>query len=161
VTTTSESPPFASYASRRARGVVRRYYADMACSKPRYSVAVRRTLIAQHFLVGGDFGAENERNSHQFVIEARYEGSQLNELGFLVDIAAVGAALDALIDRYRDRTLNDLPEFEGLNPSVEHFAQVLSDRLAIAEPNVDELLVTVWEDDDAWAAYRRPLPISA
>jgi glycosyltransferase involved in cell wall biosynthesis len=23
------------------------------------------------------------------------------------------------------------------------------------------LLVTVWEDDDAWAAYRRPLPVSA
>ena len=38
---------------------------------------------------------------------------------------------------------------------------MLSDRLAIDEPNVDELLVTVWEDDDAWAAYRRPLPVSA
>jgi 6-pyruvoyltetrahydropterin/6-carboxytetrahydropterin synthase len=133
----------------------------MASSEPRYSVAVRRTLIAQHFLVGADFGPENERNSHQFVIEACYEGSHLNELGFLVDIAAVGAALDALVERYRDRTLNDLPEFEGLNPSVEHFARVLSDRLTIAEPNVDELLVTVWEDDDAWAAYRRPLTASA
>ncbi len=133
----------------------------MPAPEPRYSVAVRRTLIAQHILVGGDFGPENERNSHRFVIEARYAGSRLNEHGFLVDIAAIGSALDGLVDRYRDRTLNDLPEFEGLNPSVEHFARVLSDRLAIADPNIDELLVTVWEDDDAWAAYRRPLTGSA
>ena len=32
----------------------------------------------------------------------------------------VEAALDELAARYRDRTLNDLPEFEGLNPSIEH-----------------------------------------
>lgn len=125
--------------------------------EPRYSVAVRRMLIAQHYLVGADFGAENERNSHRFVVEARYAGTRLNRHGFLVDIAAVGTALDAIVDRYRDRTLNDLPEFQGLNPSVENFARILSDRLLVAEAGVDELIVTIWEDDDALASYRRAL----
>jgi 6-pyruvoyltetrahydropterin/6-carboxytetrahydropterin synthase len=130
---------------------------EMPSAEPRYSVAVRRTLIAQHYLVGGDFGAENERNSHRFVVEARYAGTRLNRHGFLVDIAAVGMALDTIVDRYRDRTLNDLPEFQGLNPSVEHFARIVSDRLLIAEAGVDELIVTIWEDDDALASYRRAL----
>lgn len=130
---------------------------EMPPHEPRYSVAVRRTLIAQHYLVGGDFGAENERNSHRFVVEARYAGTRLNRHGFLVDIAAVGTALDAIVDRYRDRTLNDLPEFQGLNPSVEHFARIVSDRLLVAEAGVDELIVTIWEDDDALASYRRAL----
>jgi 6-pyruvoyltetrahydropterin/6-carboxytetrahydropterin synthase len=130
---------------------------EMRPAEPRYSVAVRRTLIAQHYLVGGDFGAENERNSHRFVVEARYAGARLNRHGFLVDIAAVGMALDTIVDRYRDRTLNDLPEFQGQNPSVEHFARIVSDRLLIAEAGVDELIVTIWEDDDALASYRRAL----
>ncbi|MBV9942061.1 MAG: 6-carboxytetrahydropterin synthase [Solirubrobacterales bacterium] len=124
---------------------------------PRYSVTVRRSLIAQHFLVGGDWGRENELNSHRYEIEARYEGPSLDEHGYLVDIDAVATALDAIVERYRDRTLNELPEFAGLNPSVEHFARILSDRLATAAHNVVALEVTVWEDHSAAAGYRRTL----
>jgi 6-pyruvoyltetrahydropterin/6-carboxytetrahydropterin synthase len=118
---------------------------------------VKRELIAQHFLVGGDWGRENELNSHRYEIEARYEGPSLDRHGFLVDIDAINSRLDGLVDRYRDRTLNELPEFDGLNPSVEHFARILSDQLVIAAPNVDGLEVTVWEDGSAAAAYRRSL----
>ena len=126
-------------------------------SPPRYSVTVRCDLIAQHFLVGGDWGRENELNSHHFKIEAHFEGLSLDEHGYLVDIDAIRTALDAIVERYRDRTLNELPEFAGLNPSVEHFARILSDRLAIAADNVDALEVTVWEDESAAAGYRRRL----
>jgi 6-pyruvoyltetrahydropterin/6-carboxytetrahydropterin synthase len=122
-----------------------------------YSVTVRRELIAQHYLIGGDFGPENDLNSHRYRIEARYEGPELDAHGFLVDIDEIQRILDGLVDRYRDRTLNDLPEFDGLNPSVEHFARVLSDALALDRPNLSALEVTVWEDAAAAAAYRRPL----
>jgi 6-pyruvoyltetrahydropterin/6-carboxytetrahydropterin synthase len=130
-------------------------------SPPRYSVRVRRDLIAQHFLVAGDWGRENDLHSHRYEIEARYEGPSLDEHGFLVDIDAAGTALDAIVERYRDRTLNELPEFAGLNPSVEHFARILSDRLAIAADNVDALEVTVSEDGSAAAGYRRMLGSAA
>ncbi len=129
----------------------------MTTGRPRYSVTVRRELIAQHFLVGGDWGRENELNSHHYQIEARYEGPSLDRHGFLLDIEAINGKLDALVGRYRDRTLNELPEFEGLNPSVENFARVLSDQLIVRAPNLDGLEVTVWEDGVASAAYRRPL----
>jgi len=123
-----------------------------------YQLRVRRELIARHYLVGGDFGPENELNSHRYRIEVRYEGARLDAHGFLVDIDEVRRRLETLVVRYRDRTLNDLPEFDGLNPSVEHFARVLSDGLVLDAPNLTSLEVTVWEDDDAGAAYRRPLP---
>jgi 6-pyruvoyltetrahydropterin/6-carboxytetrahydropterin synthase len=125
--------------------------------QPRYSVTVRRELIAQHFLVGGDWGRENMLNSHHYRIEARYEGTSLDRYGFLLDIDEIYRKLDGLVERYRDRTLNELPEFEDLNPSVENFSRILSDRLVVTAPNVDALEVTVWEDADASAAYRRPL----
>jgi len=129
----------------------------MTMSVPLYSVTVRRAFIAQHFLVGGDWGRENELNSHRYRIEARYEGTSLDRHGFLLDIADIDDRLDGLVKRYRDRTLNELPEFEGLNPSVENFARIVSDLLVVTTPNVSALEVTIWEDDNASAAYRRPL----
>jgi 6-pyruvoyltetrahydropterin/6-carboxytetrahydropterin synthase len=126
-------------------------------SVPFYSVTVRRAFIAQHFLVGGDWGRENEVNSHRYRIEARYEGTSLDRHGFLLDISDIDERLDGLVNRYRDRTLNELPEFEGLNPSVENFARIVSDLLLVTTPNVKALEVTIWEDDNASAAYRRPL----
>jgi 6-pyruvoyltetrahydropterin/6-carboxytetrahydropterin synthase len=123
----------------------------------RYSVTVKRELIARHYLVGGDWGRENELNSHRYGVEARYEGATLDGHGFLVDIEVVETLLDEIVERYRERTLNELPEFAGLNPSVEHFARILAERLAVAASNVDALEVTVSEDGSAAASYRRSL----
>ncbi|NPA06551.1 MAG: 6-carboxytetrahydropterin synthase [Chloroflexi bacterium] len=124
-----------------------------------YTLAVLRDFIAQHYLVGGDWGPENQPHSHHYRLELRLEGSQLDEHGYLVDIVAVNAALDALLSRYRDHMLNDLPEFDGLNPSLEHFARILAHRLAerLRAANLHALEVRLWEDETAWAGYRLPL----
>jgi 6-pyruvoyltetrahydropterin/6-carboxytetrahydropterin synthase len=121
-----------------------------------YTVAVKRDFIAQHFLIGGDWGAENDRHSHHYQIELQLHGAELDRHGYLVDIVAIEAALDALVARYRDCTLNELPEFAGLNPSIEHFSRILCEALNgdIQAPNIRVLTVRLWENDIAWAAYR-------
>jgi 6-pyruvoyltetrahydropterin/6-carboxytetrahydropterin synthase len=74
-----------------------------------------------------------------------------------VDIVNIEANLDALVADYRDKTLNDLPEFAGRNPSIEHFARNLCDRLAerIQAANISALTVKLWENEIAWAAFRK------
>ncbi len=121
-----------------------------------YTLAVRRQLIAQHYLVGGDWGAENQRHSHHYLIEVQLQGRELDQHGYLVDIVEVEARLEEQINYYRDKTLNDLPEFAGLNPSIEHFARILCQQLRhlLAAPNLIALQVTIWENDIAWTAYR-------
>lgn len=121
-----------------------------------YTVAVKRDFVAQHFLIGGDWGAENEKHSHHYVVELRLEGPSLDKHGYLVDIVDIEANLDALVAYYRDRTLNDLPEFDGLNPSIEHFARILAVTLAerIQAPTLSALTVVIWENEIAWASYR-------
>lgn len=121
-----------------------------------YKVAVKRDFVAQHFLIGGDWGAENEKHSHHYVVELQLEGPILDEHGYLVDIVDIEANLDALVAHYRDRTLNDLPEFAGLNPSIEHFARILVESLAdrIQAPTLTALTVMIWENEIAWASYR-------
>jgi 6-pyruvoyltetrahydropterin/6-carboxytetrahydropterin synthase len=122
-----------------------------------YSVTVRTTFIAQHFLIGGDWGPENERNSHQYVLELTLDGGSLDEHGYLVDIEAVSRALGDVRAAYADRLLNDLPEFSGLNPSLEHFARILCERLSgqLAAPNLSAIAVRLWENESASATYRR------
>jgi 6-pyruvoyltetrahydropterin/6-carboxytetrahydropterin synthase len=121
-----------------------------------YTVAVQRTFIAQHYLIGGDWGAENTLHSHPYQVEVQLEGDELDQHGFLVDIVAIENALDALISRYRDRALNDQPEFAGLNPSLEHFARILCQALAahIRASNVRAITVKLWENEAAWASFR-------
>jgi 6-pyruvoyltetrahydropterin/6-carboxytetrahydropterin synthase len=120
-----------------------------------YTLAVKRHFIARHFLVGGDWGRENQLHSHRYQVEALLEGKVLNQHGFLVDIVALEAHLDELVAYYRDQTLNELPEFAGLNPSIEHFARLLGQELLnrIKDP-LHALTAKVWEDDIAWTAYR-------
>lgn len=124
-----------------------------------YAVTVRTDFIAQHFLIGGDWGPENERNSHHYVLELSLEGSSLDQHGYLVDIVAVENALASLRTVYADRLLNDLPEFEGLNPSLEHFCRILCERLAgeLAGPNLTAVAVRLWENAAASATYRQSL----
>ena len=121
-----------------------------------YTVAVKRDFVAQHFLIGGDWGPENEWHSHHYVVELQLSGPTLDQHGYLVDIVDIEANLEALVAYYKDNTLNDLPEFAGLNPSIEHFARILATQLAerIQAETLSTLTVKIWENEIAWASYR-------
>ena len=120
-----------------------------------YTLAVKRDFIARHFLVGGDWGLENELHSHHYRVEVQVEGKTLDAHGYLVDIVALEAHLDEIVVYFREQTLNDLPEFVELNPSIEHFARLIcQDVLGRLKEPVDAVQVKIWENDLAWAAYR-------
>jgi 6-pyruvoyltetrahydropterin/6-carboxytetrahydropterin synthase len=121
---------------------------------PRYRLGISREFIARHCLVGGDFGAECQEHSHHYRVEARVEGERLDRHGYLVDILALEQALMAVIDGYKDRLLNELEPFAGLNPSLEHFARILWENLAARLDSGDyRLSVRLWENDRDWGGY--------
>ncbi|MFN8385570.1 MAG: 6-carboxytetrahydropterin synthase [Anaerolineales bacterium] len=121
-----------------------------------YTLGVRRDFIARHFLIGGDWGAENFPNSHHYVLELQLEGKELNKHGYLVDIVDVGRHLDEIIGQYKEQMLNDCPAFAGLNPSIEHFVRILATSLSerIQAKNISAVKVVLWENESAWAAYQ-------
>lgn len=121
-----------------------------------YTLAVRRAFIARHFLIGGDWGAENYPNSHHYILELQLEGSELDPHGYLCDIVDVEKHLDEVVGLYNEQMLNERPEFAGLNPSIEHFARILATSLSerIRAENVSKVKVVLWENESAWAAYR-------
>lgn len=121
-----------------------------------YTVAVKRDFVAQHFLIGGDWGPENEWHSHHYVVELQLEGDKLDQHGYLVDIVDIEHNLEKIVTYYKDKTLNDLPEFDGLNPSIEHFSRIICHALAeqIRADTLTALTLKIWENEIAWASYR-------
>jgi len=121
-----------------------------------YTLAVRREFIARHFLIGGDWGPENFPNSHHYILELQLEGAELDRHGYLVDIVDVEKHLDAVVGYFKEQMLNEKPEFAGLNPSIEHFARILSTTLSerIKAKNITTIKIVLWENVSAWAAYQ-------
>jgi 6-pyruvoyltetrahydropterin/6-carboxytetrahydropterin synthase len=120
-----------------------------------YTLAIRRDFIARHYLIGGDWGPENYPNSHHYVLELQLEGAALDHHGYLVDILEVEKALGELATYYAEKMLNDLPEFKGLNPSLEHFARIMATTMnkRISAANIASIKVILWENASAWASY--------
>lgn len=122
-----------------------------------YCVAVKRDFVARHFLFGGDWGSENQLHSHHYQVEVCLEGSELDQHGYLVDIVDIENCINGLVDYYRDKDLNALPEFDGLNPSIERLSAFFLEAFwkHLESSNVDAISVKLWENEIAWASCRR------
>ncbi len=118
-----------------------------------YRLALTREFIARHYLIGGDFGAENQEHSHPYRLEVRLAGNRLDQHGYLIDLLALEQAVEEVVGQFRDRCLNKLPEFAGLNPSLEHFCRILWQHLNARLMAGLHLEVRLWESPHAWAAY--------
>ena len=126
-----------------------------------YTVAVKRDFVAQHFLIGGDWGAENEWHSHHYAVEIQLHGKTLDQHGYLVDIVDIEQNLDGVVAYYQDKTLNDLPEFAGLNPSIEHFSRIFCQQLVerIKADTLSSITLKIWENEIAWASYQMAIGV--
>ena len=122
-----------------------------------YTVAVKTDFSAQHFLVGGDCGAENQKHTHHYEIEVLLTGDSLNEHGYLLDIDEIKSELSRVTSYFGGSTFNELPEFHGINPSIEHLARIIHGMLfgRFSDSRISGACVKIWEDAAAWASYTK------
>lgn len=86
---------------------------------------------------------------HNYVIEISISGDTLSDDGYLFDINDLQEILAEEVDRWDGILLNELPEFEDKNPTLEVFAQVACVRIVaqIETDGLHELKVTLWESE--------------
>ena len=125
-----------------------------------FRVAIKREVTAYHRLIGGDWGRENEHHSHDYAVEIIVEGPELDQHGYLFDIAELRNHESRVHARYSNQNLNELPEFAGQNPSVERFAKYFAEQLlqGLRLPGATHLTIKIWEDPETWASYRTRMP---
>ncbi|MBQ7731782.1 MAG: 6-carboxytetrahydropterin synthase QueD [Lentisphaeria bacterium] len=119
-----------------------------------YELDITRDFSAAHMLVGYD-GLCSALHGHNWTVQVFIRASRLDEIGIAADFTVVKRELTAILASFDHKYLNELPEFEGINPTSENIARVLFERLApvVNAPGVKLDRVRVCESPTSGATY--------
>src|SRR5438105_15197860 len=103
-----------------------------------FEVMIERNFSSAHQLRGYKGKCEN-LHGHNYKIEIYARGSELNNIGWLVDFVELKQAADELVTYLDHKNLNELePCIEEQNRSAENVARVVLEKLA-AQLNDDRV----------------------
>jgi len=119
-----------------------------------FSVSLRRGMESKHFFPDME-GPEKVPHAHRYKVEATVIGARLDECGFLVNVDTVASSLEKALKRFEGQVLNELPEFQGVAPSMENLAKAIFSHLAenIDRSCIERIKVTIWETEDICASF--------
>lgn len=121
-----------------------------------FEVTVQQTFAAGHALRNYRGKCENV-HGHNYRIEVKVQGEQLDSIGLLVDFVELKRVMKEAIDYLDHQFINDLAPFDKLNPSAENIAKFFHDRISgglKTDIPVSVAEVKVWETDTSSALYR-------
>ncbi len=92
---------------------------------PRYTVSTEIEFSSSHSLDGYD-GDCARLHGHNWILRVYYEFTRLDGQGIAVDYCVlVSRVREVVLPLLDHRHLNDLPIFEGINPTSENIAAVI------------------------------------
>ena len=97
-----------------------------------YELTVKSEFEAAHFIK--DYPGKCARlHGHNWIVEAVAQGTQLNELGILIDFKILKSELNKVLDELDHQYLNELEIFKTKNPTAENLAKEIFDKLSASE----------------------------
>jgi len=122
-----------------------------------YELTVQAEFSAAHAITIG--GRREPIHGHNWRVRVQIQGPQLDDEGLLCDFHLVESQLQEIVNPFDNRTLNETPPFDRLNPTAERVAQHIAERLSEsladrlpAEARVAQVSVT--EAPGCAAAFR-------
>ena len=124
-----------------------------------YTLRVEGAFEAAHRVVNYP-GKCDRLHGHNWVVEATFQGTQLDELGMLIDFKVAKKALAEILEDFDHYYLNDFPPFkDGINPTAENLARIIYERLEarteVMESSAHLAALTVWESPKSSVTYER------
>lgn len=123
-----------------------------------YEVGVARSFHAAHQLE--ESASAGDHHEHDYRVEAIIRGDALGPNGMLLDLDALGAAVDDCLGELESVELGSLETFEHEETTVENVADhIWSHVRTLIDPpsGLLSLRVTVHESPEAWASVDREL----
>ena len=115
-----------------------------------YKMKVSAHFSAAHSLREYDGPCKN-LHGHNYKLEVKLKGTELNELGMLVDYKVVKDIVSKVLSVLDHEYLNDIPPFDTVNPTSENIAKYLYTEL---KKNLEMVYcVTVFESDGQGVSY--------
>ncbi len=119
-----------------------------------YELKIITQFAAAHRLENF-YGKCEALHGHNWRVEVFLRGEKLDEAGLLMDFGAIKARTREILEEIDHKYLNELPAFQGQNPSSENLARHLYERLGVSlsRNGVRVSRVNVWESDSSCASY--------
>ena len=121
-----------------------------------FEVMIERNFSSAHQLRGYKGKCEN-LHGHNYRIEIYARGSELDNIGLLVDFGELKDAADEVVAYLDHGNINELPPFdEELNPSAENLARYILERVAgrVGDDRVRVYKVRCFETPTSVATYQ-------
>src|SRR4051812_35540071 len=97
-----------------------------------YELSVEREFCAAHAITMA--GQREPMHGHNWRVTVVVAGEKLDANGLLCDFHLIERQLDRVIGQVHNRTLNEIPPFDRINPTAEHVARHFADAVAAALP---------------------------
>ncbi len=128
-----------------------------------FELKVKTRFAGAHQLTMVGKKCEN-LHGHNWRVEVCVRGKSLNAAGVLADFGDIKSAVRQVVDGELDhKFLNELPAFDGLQPTSERIAEYIARRVQTMldechsgtslEGKINVSRVMAWESDDACAIY--------
>ena len=121
-----------------------------------FEVMIERNFSSAHQLRGYKGKCEN-LHGHNYRVEIYARGSELDNIGLLVDFGELKEAADEVVAYLDHRNINELPPFdEELNPSAENLARYILERVStrVGDDRVRVYKVRCFETPTSVATYQ-------
>lgn len=124
-----------------------------------YTLRVEGAFEAAHRVVNYP-GKCDRLHGHNWVVEATFQGTQLDELGMLIDFKVAKKALAEILEDFDHYYLNDFPPFkDGVNPTAENLARIIYEKLEahteVQASPAELTALTVWESQKSSVTYTK------
>ena len=124
-----------------------------------YELDITREFSAAHMLKGYD-GLCSNLHGHNWTVQVFIRASRLDDIGIAADFTVIKRVLSDILAQFDHKYLNELPEFQGINPTSENIARIIFEKLApaVAKPGITLDRVRVCESPTSGATYRPDEP---
>lgn len=115
-----------------------------------YAIKVEGIFSSAHNLKGYK-GKCEELHGHNWKVEVKVVGNQLNKSGMLLDFKSLKRELNKVLEKLDHKYLNNIAYFKRVNPTSENIAKYIYDSLKSRVLHLKS--VRVWEAKDSSAIY--------
>ena len=120
-----------------------------------YELDITRDFSAAHMLKGYD-GLCSNLHGHNWTVQVFIRADRLDDIGIAADFTVIKRVLTEILAQFDHKYLNELPEFQDINPTSENIARIIFEKLApaVAKPGIKLDRVRVCESPTSGATYR-------
>jgi len=119
-----------------------------------YKLVVKKEFSSAHVLHGHP-GDCKRMHGHNWIVEAKVEGNNINKIGMVIDFKDIKNILSDIVSKLDHRYLNDIEPFIDNNPTAENISKYIYKELSknINTDNIKVSEIKLWETNNSAVIY--------